>query len=99
MFVILTSKPGQFRTEPGEGLHPVEQWDFLLNGRKRAGFVIAEITGKPRVTIVDETPPQVINRIPAKLLQRYDSVERARREIEGLANGGTGYRLQRVNPD
>jgi len=26
-FVILTSKPGQFHTEPGPGLVPVEAWD------------------------------------------------------------------------
>jgi len=97
VYVILTSKPGQFRTEAGEGLRAVEAWDFMYNDRKRAGFVIAEITGSPRVTIVDETPPEVVNRIPAKLLERFASVDRARREIEGLANAGAGYRLCRTD--
>src|SRR5438552_12688494 len=96
MFVILTSKPGQFRTEAEDGLRPIEAWDYLSNGRARARFVIAEITGTPRLTIIDETPPQVVNRIPAKLLERFASVDRARHEIESLANGRTGYRLERA---
>jgi hypothetical protein len=96
MFVILTSKPGQFRTVPGEGLTPIEAWTYLSGGRKRAEFVIAEITGSPRVTIVDETPPHVINRIPAKLLERFESVDRARRELECLASGASGFALERA---
>jgi hypothetical protein len=95
-YVILTSKPGQFRTEPCEGLHPVEAWEFHASGRKRASFVIAEISGSPRITIVDETPPEVVNRIPSKMLARFASVDRARREIEELARGGAGGRLERV---
>lgn len=96
MFVILTSKPGQFRTIPGEGLTPVEAWSYLSGGRKRAEFVIAEITGSPRVTIVDETPPHVVNRIPTKLLERFESIDRARRELESLAHGRAGFALERA---
>jgi hypothetical protein len=96
MFVILTSKPGHFRTVPGDGLTPVEAWNYLSGGKKRAEFVIAEIVGSPRVTIVDETPPHVVNRIPAKLLERFESVDRARRELESLASGGAGFALERA---
>jgi len=96
MFVILTSKPGQFRTLSGEGLSPVEAWHYVSGGRKRAEFVIAEITGSPRVTIVDETPPHVVNRIPAKLLERFESVERARLELGSLAKSGAGFALERA---
>ena len=42
MYVILTSKPGKFRTELVEGLHPVATYDYVFCGRKRAEFVIAE---------------------------------------------------------
>lgn len=96
MYVILTSKPGQFHTEPSEGLRPVEAWHYLLDGRKRAEFVIAEITGAPRVRIVDETPPPVVNEIPSKLLERFPTLDRARSELESLANGRRGYRLERA---
>ena len=30
MYVILTSKPGQFRTEITEGLKPIEAYDSLV---------------------------------------------------------------------
>jgi len=96
MYVILTNKPGQFHTIPGDGLKPVEAWNYLLDGRKRAEFVIAEITGAPRVTIVDETPPPAVNVIPSKLLERFATLERARGELESLAKGHRGYALERV---
>jgi hypothetical protein len=96
MYVILTSKPGQFHTVPGEGLRPVEAWSYLLDGRKRAEFVIAEITGSPRITIVDDTPPEVVNEVPSKLLERFATLDRARGELESLAGGRRGYRLERV---
>ena len=60
-YVILTSKPGQFRTELTEGLEPLEAYDYLCFGRKRAGFVIARLATPTRIRIVDETPPQVVN--------------------------------------
>ena len=88
MFVILTSKPGQFRTEAGEGLRPMESWDYELCGRLKAHFVIAEIDRAVKVTVVDETPPEVVNHIPSKFLPSFASVEEARREIAQLARYG-----------
>lgn len=95
MYVILTSKPGQFHTEQNEGLQAVEAWDYLLCGRRRAHFVIAKLDGAQRVAVVDETPPCVVNLIPIKFLEKFDSVERARHELEQLGNGGADYRLER----
>lgn len=95
MFVILTSKPGNFHTEVGEGLTPIEAWDYRLDGRTRAEFVIAEITGQPRVSIVDETPPRVVNCIPSKLLARFASIDRARLELTALVNVSRGHTLER----
>ena len=94
MFVILTSKPGKFHTHLGNGLRPVETWDYSSQGMKRAEFTIAEITGQPRVTIVEDSEPRVVNSIPSKLLPRFVTVERARRELELLANGALGYQLE-----
>lgn len=93
MFVILTSKPGKFHTEMGDGLRAVETWEYSLQGTKRAEFTIAEVTGQPRVTIVEDTEPRVVNSIPSKLLARFASVDGARRELESLANVAHGYRL------
>src|ERR1043165_8077886 len=35
MYVILTSRPGEFRTELGEGMEAVEVYDYVFCGRKR----------------------------------------------------------------
>jgi hypothetical protein len=97
MFVILTSKPGQFRTEPTEGLQPVEAYDYSFCGRTRAHFVIAQLEAPTRVRIVDETPPPVVNLVPTKFLEKYATIERARHELEELVSaGGSEFLLTRV---
>jgi hypothetical protein len=99
MFVILTSKPGQFRTELGEGLRAIERYDYLFCGRKRAEFVIAELEGEPKIRIVEETGAGAVNLVPSKFLPRFDALEKARRELEQLA-GSTGIdvRLEKRAP-
>jgi hypothetical protein len=57
MYVILTNKPGLHRTELCEGLEPIECYDYLFCGRKRAHYVIALLAKPLRVKIVDETGP------------------------------------------
>jgi hypothetical protein len=97
-YVILTSKPGEFRTEPGEGLQPVEAYDYLLCGRRRARFVIARLTAPTRVRIVEEGASAIVNEVPSKFLPRFETVEGARRELEGLTQaGGSDYSLCRTN--
>jgi hypothetical protein len=98
VFVILTSKPGEFRTEIVEGLAPVDAYEYVCAGRMRAHFVIARLETATRVRIVDETPPPVVNLVPSKFLPRFPTVERARAELEQLASkgGGAGYILRRV---
>jgi hypothetical protein len=47
---------------------------------------------------VDETPPQVVNHVPSKFLAKFESIERARRELQELARpGGTDFVLERVD--
>jgi hypothetical protein len=89
VYVILTSKPGQFRTEISEGLRPVEAYDYVFCGRKRARFLIAELEKETRLRIVDETPPEVVNLVPSKFLQRYDSLDGARQELRHLVSFGS----------
>ena len=88
MYVILTSKPGQFKTEIGEDMQPVEAYDYLFCGRKRAHFVIASLTRDVKITIVDESSPPVVNRVPSKFLAKFDTVEAARHELESLTRFG-----------
>lgn len=87
-YVILTSKPGQFRTEVVEGLQAVESYEYTYCGRKRAQFVIAELKAPTKVRIVDETPPMVVNLVPTKFLEKFKTVEGARHELEALASSG-----------
>ena len=85
MYVILTSKPGQFRTELVAGLRSIEAYDYLFCGRKRAHFVIAELEREVRIRIVEETGAAVVNLVPSKFLPRFTTVEKARDEIIQLA--------------
>jgi hypothetical protein len=96
-YVILTSKPGEFHTEAGDGVQPVESWDYTCFGRTRARFVIARLSAPTKVRIVDETPPPVVNFVPTKFLEKFETVEGARRELETLAPpGGKDFLLTRA---
>jgi hypothetical protein len=98
MFVILTSKPGQFRTEVVDGLQPVESYDYSFCGRHRARFVIAKLIAPTKVRIVDETPPPAVNLVPTKFLEKFATVERARRQLEELASGSGGNAVLKKVP-
>ena len=86
MFVILTSKPGEFRTEAGEGVEPVERYDYLFCGRRRAQFVIARLGRDVKVRIVEESGPPLVNLVPSKFLPTFETLEKARAELRQLAN-------------
>ena len=96
MYVILTSKPGQFRTEAGAGLAPVEHYDYLFCGRLKARFAIAELPADfagLRILVTEEGdgagPVPAVNRVPVKFLERFDSLAQARRELEHLTRLGS----------
>jgi len=88
MYAILTSKPGQFRSEPAQGLKELESWDYLLGGRLLARFVIAERQDSARVRIIDEGDAAAVNSVPAKFLPAFKAIEEARRELEHLTRFG-----------
>ena len=94
-YVIVTSKPGQFHAELTQGLNAVECFEYVANGRVRARFVIAELAAPTRLRIIDETPPQVVNLVPTKFLEKFQTVQRARHELESLASTGQAE-LKRV---
>ena len=87
-YVILTSKDGIFRTEPNDSLRPIEAWDYLFYGTRRAHFVVAELLAETRIRIVDDQLPPNINLVPSKLLEHFGTIEDARRELTTLTSFG-----------
>lgn len=99
MYVILTSKPGQFRSEPSEGLVPVEAYDYVFYGRVKARFLVAELLQPTRIRVIDETEPVTINSVPTKFLERFEDLDSARRELRHLcAFGSMKAELAPIDP-
>ncbi|MBL8378011.1 MAG: ferredoxin [Burkholderiales bacterium] len=88
MYTILTSKPGQFRTEPADDMRPVESWDYLFYGRQRARFDIVEMRQESKVRVIDLAGAPIVNLVPSKFLERFPSVEEARAALHKLASFG-----------
>ncbi|QBY50192.1 ferredoxin [Cupriavidus oxalaticus] len=92
MFVLLTSRPGQFRTEPTDGMTAVEAYDYVFYGKRTARFVIAELaadTAESKVRVQEETPPGIVNLISTKFLDKYATLEAARAALRELASFGS----------
>ena len=87
-YLILTTKPGQYRTELTAGLLPVEAYDYVFCGSVRARFVIAERGTAQRVTVIDEREPPVTNSVPVKFFPSFASLEAARAELRHLITFG-----------
>ncbi len=101
VYLILTSKPGQFHTEPGPSVRPLETYDYVAQGRTRACFMIVELLEETKICVIDEAVPPVVNTVPSKFFPRFETLERARHELARLANAGgaaegRGRRLVRV---
>ena len=89
MYVILTNKLGFYRTELCDGLEPIEFYDYLFCGRKRAHYVIALLAKPLRVKIVDETGPEIVNFVPSKFLEKFETLGQARAKLQVLASFGS----------
>ena len=88
MYVILTSKPGQFRTEAVDGLRPLEAYDYLFYGHTKAHFVIAELLEETTKIRVVEDDTAIINDVPSKFLEKFETTELALRELQCLTTFG-----------
>jgi hypothetical protein len=89
MYVILTSKVGQFRTEIVDGLKPLASYDYLFYGTKKATFVIAELLRETKVRVIDEAwSPPIVNEVPSKFLEKFATAERAFDELQHLTSFG-----------
>jgi hypothetical protein len=88
MYVILTSKPGQFRTEVVDGLRPLEAYDYLFYGSKKAHFVIAELLEESTKIRVIEDDTAIVNDVPSKFLEKFETAEHALKELKHLTTFG-----------
>jgi len=89
MYVVLTSKPGEYRTEPGAGVEIVAAYEYRFYGRLKAIFAIARIREAARVRIVEETPDGTINDIATRQMEKFDTCEEAYAELVGLTRFGS----------
>jgi hypothetical protein len=88
MYVILTSKPGQFRTEVVGGLRPLEAYDYLFYGHTKAHFVIAELLDERTKIRVIEDDTAIVNDVPTKFLEKFETTEQALKELQHLTTFG-----------
>lgn len=104
MFVILTSKPGQYRTRPNADIELVEAWDYRFYGRLQAQFVIGRLLRETKVQVIEQDASGTVNQVPSKFLERFDTLEQAQRELRQLCNFGSldaqlvSVPLQPINP-
>jgi len=98
-YVILTSKPGQYRTEATGKLAPAEAWDYVYCGRHLATFVIASVHGEARIRVVDESGDGTVNDMPIRFLEKFPDRDTAFNALQVLV--GTRHAeaqlLRRVN--
>lgn len=87
-YLILTSRPGVYRTEPGPECQPVAAFDYLWCGRLRARYLIARLDAPARVRVIDEGEPASVNLVPTKFMPAFASVQDAHAELLALARGG-----------
>jgi hypothetical protein len=99
MYIILTSKPGEYTTELNVDMEAVESYDYLRFGKKRSSFTIARLLVPTRLRIVDLGPPETVNLVPSKFAKKFESVEAARKELGELVTfGGPDSTLVRTEP-
>ena len=98
MYIILTSKSGEYDARPGQGISPVETYDYFFYGRNKAHFTIAEVEGdQGRVSIVETAEDGTTNSVPLKFFERFETVEDARTELKQLVTfGAIDARLEKV---
>jgi hypothetical protein len=51
--------------------------------------VIAELNADTKIRVTDANPPHSVNLVPTKFLEKFETIDRARRELEHLTRFGT----------
>ncbi|HLS43588.1 MAG TPA: ferredoxin [Paenalcaligenes sp.] len=89
MYVVLTTKPGEYRSEGGQGVEAIAAYEYRFYGKTKAIFTIAKITDDARVLIIEEGPGGTTNNIATRQMEKFDSVEAAYAELESLTRFGS----------
>lgn len=89
MFVILTSKPGQYITQPSADIELLEAWNYEFYGRLQAQFVLGRLLRETRVQVVEQDASGTVNSVPSKFLERFDTLEQAHQELQHLCSFGS----------
>lgn len=99
MYIVLTSRPGEYRSEPTPGITPVETHDYYYGTRHVAAFVVAKLDGAARVKIIEDAPPHGENLVPTKFFEKFSSVAEALASLEALVGSEHAQaRLSRREP-
>lgn len=90
-YIILTNKKDEFSTDlTVEGIEPVESYDYFFYSEKKANYTIAKLLEDHiKVKLVEAEDETLINRVPAKLFETFDSLDDARGELQELISFGT----------
>ena len=87
MYIIITSKPGEFEAQPGDGLEKIESWRYRFGSQTRAIYSICRVLDdKARVLIVDAEDARGVNRVPCKFFGDFADIESARADIRALTS-------------
>ena len=88
MYVILTTKPGKYRSQPLCGIQPIEAYDYIFYGEKKALFVIAELLDDQARVRVIEDGTEIVNDVPCKFFSKFETIQGALNEIRHLTSFG-----------
>jgi hypothetical protein len=88
MYLILTSKPGKYVSEPLSGIHTVEAYDYFFYGEKKAQFAIAEVSDERARVRVIEDGTGIVNDVPFKFFPKFETIQGALNEIRHLTTFG-----------
>ncbi len=88
MYLILTSKPGKYRSQSLSGMRAVDAYDYFFYGEKKAHFTIAEVTDdRARVRVIEEGT-EIVNDVPFKFFPKFETIQGALNEIRHLTTFG-----------
>jgi hypothetical protein len=90
MYIILTTRPGQYRSEGTEGIRPLESYVYHYDGHHVATFTIAEADRHARVRIVEADGTHTVNSVPSRFFEHFDTREAAWRSLNELIRSAHG---------